>query len=183
MRALIVVDVQNDFVSGSLATARGAAVASSISTHLAETDYGFVVGTQDWHIAPEGHFAAPGEQPDYSTTWPVHCVAEEWGAQPHANLDAEQIQQWFRKGEYTAAYSGFEATCNGVGLAEALRERGVTQLDVCGIATDFCVRATVLDGLREGFAVRVLQDLCAPVDEEQGQAVLQELARAGAAIR
>ena len=186
-RALVVVDVQNDFVSGTLATDQGAQVAAGISELLtsAQNSYDLVVGTLDWHIDPAGHFAPEGQEPDFNETWPVHCVAEQWGSQPHENLRTEYVELWFHKGEYTAAYSGFEAHRVGEKtlLADALRERGITRIDVCGIATDFCVRATVLDGVQEGFEVTVLQNLCSPVSRANEQKVLDELAAAGAQIR
>lgn len=183
-RALLVVDVQNDFVEGSLATARGAEVATGISELLAaHHSYSYVCATQDWHIDPAGHFAPADEEPDYHTTWPVHCVAGQWGARAHKNLRTEFIEQWFHKGEYTAAYSGFEGASMGESLSRALRIRGIEHIDLCGIATDFCVKATALDGLQEGFGVTVLSELCSPVDEQASNSVLSELKSAGAKIQ
>ncbi|KAB3523119.1 isochorismatase family protein [Corynebacterium sp. zg254] len=196
--ALIVVDVQNDFVDGSLATGRGAAVASLITDHLRATTYGVVVGTKDWHIDPEGHFAPEGEEPDFVTTWPVHCVAGSRGAQPHANLDTDLIEQWFLKGEYTAAYSGFEAhrdpgvdtardgdaaSDQEVLLGEWLRSAGITDVVVCGIATEFCVRATALDACEQGFGVTVMRELCSPVNPDASEGVFHELSEAGARVQ
>ncbi|GAB3691944.1 nicotinamidase [Corynebacterium nasicanis] len=180
--ALLIVDVQNDFCpGGSLATQRGAEVAQLIGAHqdTQSARYAHTVATQDWHIDPGTHFSA---EPDYLDTWPVHCVAASEGAALHPGVRAPLIEAFFRKGEYSAAYSGFEGAADGVGLAEWLRERGVDKLDVVGIATDHCVRATVLDALEEGFEVRVLTDLCAPVDEARGEAALQELVAAGAQL-
>ncbi|AKK11735.1 isochorismatase family protein [Corynebacterium uterequi] len=179
---LIVVDVQNDFCHGSLATERGGAVASLISDHLAahRERYEHVVVTKDWHIDPGEHFSP---EPDYVDTWPVHCVAGSDGAALHDALADLRPDAVFTKGEYSAAYSGFEGSSNSVSLAAWLRERGVTDLVVCGIATDHCVRATAADGLREGFAVTVLTHLCAPVSEERGAQALKELAAAGAQVQ
>lgn len=185
--ATIVVDVQNDFVDGSLGTSRGAEVAEAITEYLRGLPEGhIVVGTQDWHIDPAGHFAPPGEEPDYQNTWPVHCVAESHGAQIHENLDASLVQEWFHKGEYEPAYSGFEAYRAGAAGAEALgdwlRARGVEQVTVVGIATDFCVRSTALDAVKAGFATTVIAALCSPVTDGGGMAALRELADAGVTI-
>lgn len=185
MRALIIVDVQNDFCpGGSLATARGTEVARLIANYLpselAESnDYAAVVATQDWHIDPGEHFS---EEPDYVDSWPVHCVAESRGAALHPALDEALIDAHFRKGQYEAAYSGFEGTFGDELLASWLHSRGIEELDVVGIATDHCVRATVLDGLKEGFSVRVLTGMCSAVDNKRGDAALDEMDEAGAEL-
>lgn len=185
-RALVIVDVQNDFCEGgSLAVAGGAAVAAAISDHVARrhTDYAVVVGTLDWHVDPGDHFA---EHPDFVSTWPAHCVAASDGARPHPNLDTARVEAWFTKGEHAAAYSGFEGATDvrseRVPLARWLQERGVTDLDVVGIATDHCVRATVLDGMRNGFYVRVLLDLTAGVAAATTRSALTQMAGAGAEL-
>ena len=179
-RALLVVDVQNDFCEGgSLAVAGGADVAAAISAHVRAhaADYAHVVATRDHHVDPGGHFA---EQPDYLETWPAHCVAGTGGAELHPSLDREPIEAVFDKGEYAAAYSGFEGrTTQGAGMAEWLRDHGVDEVDVCGLATDHCVRATALDSAREGFSTRVLTALCAGVTPETTAAALAEMAEAG----
>lgn len=180
--ALVIVDVQNDFCPGGpLATERGAEVAARIGEHQATrgADYSHIVATQDWHIAPGAHFS---DNPDFVDSWPVHCVAGSEGAALHDAVRADSIEACFRKGEYTAAYSGFEGSAGGTGLADWLKGHGVDKLDVVGIATDHCVRATALDALEAGFEVRVLTDLCAPVDEARGEAALQELVSAGAQL-
>ena len=185
MRALIVVDIQNDFCpGGSLGTARGAEVAAAVSTYLRQVPadtYATVVGTKDWHIDPAGHFAPDGEQPDFEETWPVHCVVGSDGAQSHPELDTSLVDAWFLKGEYTAAYSGFEGHLEGSEetLAAWLRDRGVTDVDVCGIATDFCVRATALDAVAEEFGVRALTDLCSPVTPGGGAVAFNQMAYVG----
>jgi nicotinamidase/pyrazinamidase len=176
-RALLVVDVQNDFCEGgSLAVAGGAAVAAAISEHVRSGGYAHVVATRDHHVDPGGHFA---EQPDYLETWPAHCVAGTGGAELHPSLDREPIEAVFDKGEYAAAYSGFEGRAGSVQLADWLRERGVDAVDVVGIATDHCVRATALDAVAAGFDTRVLLSLTAGVAEASTDAALDQLRTAG----
>lgn len=174
-RALIIVDVQNDFCEGgSLPVTGGAAVAAGVSAALADPGrpWRHVVATQDYHIDPGSHF---GE-------WPVHCVAETFGAQFHPALDTELIEAVFRKGAHAAAYSGFEGASGGIGLAAWLRLHDVTEVDVVGIATDYCVRATALDAVREGFDTTVLAGLTAGVAEETTRSALAELRTAGVAV-
>jgi len=199
--ALIIVDVQNDFVDGSLATERGAQAAEAISKHIAGLHrYDVIVGTKDWHIDPAGHFAPEGTEPDYQDTWPVHCVAGTTGAQSHPALATDQVEAWFHKGEYEPAYSGFEGHLADslaaaaeksaaaedhpkVLLAEWLRSRRVGQVTVVGIATDFCVRATALDAKAEGFDVTVIPRLCAPVSAAGEEATLAALLEAGVKVK
>jgi nicotinamidase/pyrazinamidase len=181
VRALLIVDVQNDFCEGgSLAVAGGAAVARAITAYLAGPagpDYAHVVATQDQHVAPGDHFAA---EPDFVHTWPPHCVAGTPGADFHPGLDTRPIEAVFRKGAYAAAYSGFEgADSNGTALADWLREHGVDSVDIAGIATDYCVRATAADAVRAGFATRVLVGLTAAVHPETGRTALAALAESG----
>lgn len=184
MKALIIVDVQNDFCAlGPLATADGDLAADSIRTLLeceeTMSDYAHVVATQDWHIEPGEHFS---DTPDFIDTWPPHCRAGTPGAALHPAVPLNHIEAFFLKGNYSAAYSGFEGYAEGVSLAQWLRERGVTEIDIVGIATDYCVRATALDGVREGFNVRILSYYCSPVDPNRGQAALDELQQAGASV-
>lgn len=188
-RALIVVDVQNDFCEGgSLAVAGGARVASDISEmlHLRSAGapeapvYAQLVATRDHHIAPGDHWS---REPDFRDSWPVHCKVGTDGEAFHPNLDPQPFDAIFLKGEYQAAYSGFEGrNTDGVALADWLRERGITAVDVCGLATDYCVRATALDAVREGFATRLLLDLCAGVAEESTSAALAEMDAAGVSV-
>ena len=174
--ALIIVDVQHDFCpGGALGTDRGNEVAEKISS--LQTEYDTVVATQDWHIDPGSHFA---ENPDFVDSWPVHCVADSYGAQMHEAIGP--VQAYFRKGEYTAAYSGFEGEADGVLLADWLREHAIDAIDIVGIATDHCVQATAADALKEGFSVRVLSEYCSPVDPDRGDAALAKLGKAGATI-
>jgi nicotinamidase/pyrazinamidase len=186
-RALLIIDVQNDFCEGgSLAVAGGASVAEAITEHISAHagDYSAIAGTRDWHIDPGEHFSA---HPDYATTWPVHCVAGTPGAASHPGLDTEPVEAWFTKGEYAAAYSGFDGATGGddgagTGLAEWLRQRGVTDVDVVGIATDHCVRATALDAVAAGFGTRVLLALTAGVAPDTTDAALVVLRDRGAEL-
>ena len=166
-RALIVVDVQNDFCEGgSLPVAGGIAAAGRIARYVAAGSGGadFTVATRDYHVDPGDHFATGPEGPDYAATWPVHCVAGTPGAEFHEAVAGLSFDAEFRKGAREAAYSGFQgATQEGAGLEDWLRERDVTEVDVVGIATDHCVRATALDAARGGFTVRVLLDKTAAV--------------------
>jgi nicotinamidase/pyrazinamidase len=182
-RALIIVDVQKDFCEGgSLAVTGGAAVAAGISQALRDPDapWDHVVATQDHHIDPGPHF---GDPPDFVDTWPVHCVAGTPGADFHAELDTDRIEAVFTKGEHAAAYSGFEGHAAGIGLAAWLRMRHVSHVDVVGIATDYCVRATALDANREGFTTTVLLDLTAGVAESTTDAALTDFSEAGITVR
>ncbi|MCZ2836842.1 isochorismatase family protein [Modestobacter sp. VKM Ac-2985] len=176
-RALVIVDVQNDFCEGgSLAVDGGTAVARAISAHAAATDYAHVVATRDHHVDPGGHFA---EQPDYLETWPAHCVVGTSGVELHSDLDRRPIEAVFDKGEYEAAYSGFEGSFDGQGLADWLRAHEVDAVDVVGIATDHCVRATALDAVGAGFSTRVLLHLTAGVSPATTDAALEQLRTAG----
>ena len=180
----MVVDVQNDFCEGgSLAVSGGAAVARGVTEYLRRHrgDYALVAATRDFHVDPGPHFAA---EPDFRDSWPVHCVAGTEGAELHPDLDRELVDEVFDKGRDTAAYSGFEArSASGRLLGERLREAGIEELDVAGIATDYCVQATVLDALKEGFRVRVLTDLCAGVAPATTEAARRAMEAAGATTR
>ncbi|MFF4643667.1 nicotinamidase [Streptomyces sp. NPDC001389] len=189
-RALIVVDVQNDFCEGgSLAVTGGADVAAAITELIGNATAGYrhVVATRDHHIDPGSHFARPPAEPDYENSWPVHCVAGTEGVGFHPNfapaVASGAVAAVFDKGAYEAAYSGFEGTDeNGEGLARWLRERDVDEVDVVGIATDHCVRATALDAAREGFTTRVLLDLTAAVAPHTTEKALEELRAAGVTL-
>lgn len=176
-RAVIVVDVQNDFCEGgSLAVAGGSDVAAAISARLAEGGYDHAVATRDRHIDPGPHFA---EQPDFVDSWPPHCVVGTPGAEFHPALDQDRIDAVFDKGEHAPAYSGFEGRCDGEPLAAWLRSRGVSKVEIIGIATDHCVRATALDSVREGFETTVRLDLTAGVSEDTTRAALDQFRVAG----
>ncbi|WP_248960479.1 nicotinamidase [Sphaerisporangium perillae] len=178
---LVIVDVQNDFCEGgSLAVGGGAEIAAAIGPYAAAEGYDHVVATRDYHVDPGDHFA---DRPDYVRTWPAHCVVGTTGADFHPALDTSAVEEVFSKGRHSAAYSGFEgASAEGTGLAEWLTSRGVEQVDVVGIATDHCVRATALDAAKNGFAVRVLLDLTAGVAPATTEAALSELRSAGVQI-
>jgi len=175
--ALIVVDVQNDFCEGgSLPVSGGAEVAAAISRHVAAAGYDHVVATRDHHVDPGDHFS---DQPDFVTSWPAHCRMGTPGASFHPDLDVAPIEAVFSKGAHAAAYSGFEGTDpNGRTLAEWLREHEVGAVEIVGIATDHCVRATALDAAREGFATTVLLDLTAGVAQATVDRALTDLAAA-----
>lgn len=211
--ALIVVDVQNDFCEGgSLAVTGGGATAAAISEFIEDhhTDYHAIVATQDWHVDPGTHFS---ETPDFVDSWPVHCVADTDGAEPHPEFETDRIEAWFRKGEFEAAYSGFEGVLapetstplgafeeesgdnagedteqagpeqaseaspdgQSLGLDDWLREHGIEAVDIVGIATDHCVRATALDAVDAGYETRVLVDLTAAVSPANVDEVLETL--------
>lgn len=184
--ALIVIDVQNDFCEGgSLAVNGGADVAYAIAEVLkrwheadpGEREYDHVIATRDHHIDPGGHFS---DHPDYVTSWPRHCVADSDGAAFHPNLDPQPFDAIFSKGEYSDGYSGFEGKSQeGRGLADWLRDHAVTSVDIVGIATDHCVRATALDASREGFDTTVRLDLTAGVASDTTQRALADMRAAG----
>lgn len=188
-RVLIVVDVQNDFCEGgSLAVTGGARAASEISAllhHWTRKDpkapaYDVVVATKDHHIDPGAHWS---KDPDYVDSWPEHCKVGTDGEAFHPNLDPQPFDAIFVKGEHAAAYSGFEGhTREGIGLAAWLQEHQVTHVDVCGIATDHCVRATALDAAANGFSTRVLLDLCAGVAPETTDSAIAEMRAAGVSV-
>jgi nicotinamidase/pyrazinamidase len=186
-RVLVIVDVQNDFCEGgSLAVTGGAEVARRIGAHVETLHdrYAAIVATADWHDDPGGHFS---DDPDFVDSWPAHCRVGTDGAlfHPAAEPAFEHVEAVFRKGHHSAAYSGFEGfTVEGdrrVGLADWLRDRAIEQVEVAGIATDHCVRATALDAADEGFETTVLLDLTAGVAPETTAAALADFARAGVA--
>jgi len=180
--ALIVVDVQRDFCEGgSLAVAGGAAVATGISKLLASeagATYRTTVATRDWHVDPGSHFALSGTVPDYRDTWPPHCIAGTAGAEWHPNLHLPGGTVVVSKGEHRAAFSGFEGHAVGnLPLADLLRTAGVESVDIVGIATSYCVRATALDAIRLGLRTRVLTGFVADVDPETTPATWAEIVR------
>jgi nicotinamidase/pyrazinamidase len=199
-RALIIVDVQNDFCEGgSLPVAGGADVAGAISeyvdAHHGEFDH--IVATQDWHIDPGAHFS---DTPDFKDSWPPHCVAGTRGAELHPDLDTEYIQAYFQKGQFTAAYSGFEGLLapedavptgdrqpgslpadadayapadDAIGLDDWLQSHDVEDVVVVGLATDYCVMATALDAVQAGYSVTVMRSLTAGIAENLDDAVAE----------
>ena len=187
--ALIVVDVQNDFCEGgSLAVNGGAQVAHDIAEVLHHwssqdpkaPDYAHVVATKDHHIDPGSHWS---KDPDFVDSWPVHCKVGTDGEAFHPNLDPQPFDAIFLKGERAAAYSGFEGrTTRGTGLADWLREREVTHVDVCGIATDYCVRQTALDAVANGFATTVITRLSAGISPATTKAAIEAMRDAGVTV-
>jgi nicotinamidase/pyrazinamidase len=177
---LIIIDVQNDFCEGgSLPVNGGAAVATAISTYVQDNRraYDHVVATRDFHLEPGDHFS---DEPDFVSTWPAHCVIGTPGADFHPNLELAPIETVFSKGEREAAYSGFEgAADDGTPLAEWLRKHEVDTVDIVGIATDHCVRATAVDAARSGFTTRVLLGMTAGVAEQTTERALEEMGAAG----
>lgn len=186
-KALVVIDVQRDFVEGgSLAVEGGLAVAHGIHdliTGITRGQYKKVVATKDWHNPQSDnnhHFA---EEPDFVDTWPAHCMANTDGAMYANGLDALHFDDEFHKGWDQPAYSGFQgisARNHTTSLHSYLSAYGMSEIDVVGIATDYCVKATVLDALDRGYVVRVYSDLTAAVGDQT--AALAELAEAGAII-
>jgi nicotinamidase/pyrazinamidase len=176
-RAVIVVDVQNDFCEGgSLAVTGGRLVARSIGPWLADQPVDHVVVTRDHHLDPGAHFA---EHPDFVDSWPRHCVVGSAGVELHADLDTSRVEAVFDKGEFAAAYSGFEGRSEGTDLATWLHERNVDELHIVGIATDYCVRATALDAIARGFSTTVVLPLTAGVAQSSVDSALDELEAAG----
>lgn len=187
-RALLIVDVQNDFTEGgALGVDGGAAVAAGISAYLAKHPerYDQVIASQDWHDGDNdngGHFAT-AEAPDFVTSWPVHCVAGTTGADYHPALDATAITVHVRKGQGKPDYSAFQGvTDDGTPLPQALDELGIDRLDVVGIATDYCVLASALDAKSSGRTVHVLSDLVAGVAAASSAAALEQLTADGITV-
>ena len=175
----MIVDVQNDFCDvpgASLPVSGGAALAGRISDHIRRSAglYTALVATRDWHIDPGDHFSS---EPDYAGTWPPHCRAGSGGADFHPDLETGSLAEIFSKGQFSASYTGFDGVAgDGAPLEDWLRSRRLEALDIVGIATDYCVRATVLDAARLGFTTRVLADLCVGVAPRSTEAALAEMA-------
>lgn len=187
--ALLIIDVQNDFCEGgSLACQGGAQVAQDVTNYLKSnaSKYDLVVASRDWHDAENsngGHFAMQGQEPDWVNSWPVHCVAGTQGAEYHPNLDSSLIDIHVQKGQGKPAYSLFEGTTpEGLPILEVLKESGVTSVDVCGIATDYCVRASALDARKLGLEVQVLSNLITGVAPDSSDAALRELVSSGCKV-
>lgn len=185
--AFLIVDMQNDFVEGgSIPVPGGKVLATQVARHIRHfaTEYAFVVATRDYHEDPADHFA---DEPDFVNSWPKHCVIGTPGASlcsPILNLARERIVQTVvDKGRHSAAYSGFEAAdARGHLLADVLKEARIDQIDIVGLATDYCVRATALDARKRDFQVRVLINLCGAVTPESGRRALEEMKAAGCQV-
>lgn len=193
--ALLIVDAQLDFAEGGALGVDGATAALRRTAEMIEEGvregsllqrYPMIVTTQDWHVDPGEHWS---DHPDFLTSWPVHCRAGSPGAALHPVIETalrgvhpDRLVH-VTKGEHEAAYSGFEGhDATGTPLADLLRARGITAVDVCGLALDHCVRATALDAIDEGLQVQLLLEQTAAVDPARGQAAVQELREAGARI-
>lgn len=188
-RALLIIDVQNDFCEGgSLAVEGGASVAAGITELLleAKNEYDVVIASRDWHDATNdngGHFAQGTAAPDFVNTWPVHCVAETFGAEYHSALQLDLIDFHIEKGQGKPAYSIFEGTTReGEEFSDLLDRLGVTHVDVVGLATDYCVLASALDSRKKGLSVRVLSNLIAGVSPETSNNALSRMANSGCEI-
>jgi nicotinamidase/pyrazinamidase len=188
-RALFVIDVQNDFCEGgALACQGGAQVAANITTYLksSKSDYDFVIASRDWHTPNSlngGHFPTQGNEPDFVNTWPLHCIAGEPGADYHPNLDASLIDIHIKKGQGQHGYSIFEGvTDSGENLHELIQRLEIAEVDVVGIATDYCVRASALDANNSGLQVRVITSLTAGVSAASTEAAIDELVDAGVRV-
>ncbi len=185
-RALLVIDVQNDFTEGgSLGVDGGAAVAAGITNHLKAHpgEYDVVFASRDWHTAGSDNGGHISPTPDFVDSWPAHCIAGTPGAEYHPALDRELLDVHVLKGQGVPAYSIFEGTTHdGRAFPEVLDAYGVRDVDVVGIATDYCVRASALDALAAGRGVRVLTDLVAGVAPASSAAALAELEAAGAVL-
>jgi nicotinamidase/pyrazinamidase len=179
-RALLIIDVQNDFCEGgALAVAGGAQVASKISQYLETAKYDLVVASRDWHNAGNtnsGHFAEAGSEPNYKTTWPVHCVADTEGANYHPNLSTSNIDVDIYKGQGQNGYSIFEGvTDSGQSFSDLLATHSIQEVDVVGIATDHCVLASATDAKKNGLKVRVISSLTAGVSAETTEAAIDRM--------
>jgi nicotinamidase/pyrazinamidase len=188
-KALFVIDVQNDFCEGgALACQGGAQVAANITAYLksSKSDYDFVIASRDWHTPNSlngGHFPTQGNEPDFVNTWPLHCIAGEPGADYHPNLDASLIDIHIKKGQGKPGYSIFDGiTDTGEKLQELIQRLGITEVDVVGIATDYCVRASALDANNFGLQVRVITSLTAGVSAASTEAAIDELVDAGVRV-
>ncbi|NMM99793.1 nicotinamidase [Bifidobacterium sp. DSM 109958] len=199
-KALIVVDVQPTFCEGGeLGVDGGNAVAERIAAYVTahRGEYAYIATTQDWHIEPGAHWS---DHPDFVDTWPVHGKAGTPNAQLHPAIQSLGIEHHFKKGQYAAAYSGFEgieddgdgiqsrdqvaaALAAGRTLAGALKTAGIEQVDVVGIAESHCVKETALDARKLGYPVTVFEDLTVPVSEELGAAARRQMADAGVTLR
>jgi len=182
--SLIVVDVQNDFCEGgALAVNGGLVAAQRIASHMQWThgDYDLIIASRDWHRDfgdNGGHFS---DEPDYKNTWPTHCVERTKGAQYCPLIPTELIDVHVRKGHGAPAYSAFEGAVGNTSLTlvQVLREASIDYVDVCGIATEFCVKATAIDAAQAGFSTCVIKDFCAGVSAEGVTDAFREMKEQG----
>ncbi len=187
--AILIIDVQNDFCEGgALACAGGAAVAKKITDYLKsdKSNYDYIIASRDWHTPGDlndGHFPADGVAPDFLKTWPLHCLAGTHGAEYHPNLDTSLIDIHIKKGQSANGYSIFDGTNeSGQSFAQLLSDLDIESVDVVGIATDYCVRASALDSLSHGLRVRVITFLTAGVSPQSTEAAIDEMVDAGVKV-
>lgn len=188
-RALLVIDVQNDFCEGgALACQGGASVAAKISSFIREhaSRYELVVASRDWHTpndSNEGHFPPEGSLPDYISTWPLHCIQETEGAEYHRNLDTNLVDVHVKKGQSSNGYSIFDGVADdGKSFAEVLKSYSISEVEVVGIATDYCVRASALDSVKQGLKVRVISSLTVGVSAASTEQAIDEMVDAGVEV-
>lgn len=188
-RALLVIDVQVDFCEGGALTCEGgAAVAKAITRHIQQNreHYDYVIASRDWHEPNSqngGHFPLPGQAPDFVSSWPLHCIAGEPGADYHPGLDSSLIDIHVKKGQDSHGYSIFDGVDDtGTPFPELIRNLGIKEVDVVGIATDYCVRASSLDAIHNGLQVRVITSLTAGVSPASTERAVDELIDAGVSV-
>jgi nicotinamidase/pyrazinamidase len=188
-KALLVIDVQNDFCEGgALACESGSSVAGKITSFLKvqKANYDFVIASRDWHTpgqSNDGHFAPFGTEPDFVSTWPIHCVADTFGAEYHPNLDQSLIDIHIKKGQGANGYSIFDGTDEqGVPFPDLLKSLKVSKVDVVGIATDYCVRASALDAVSRNLDVTVITSLTAGVSAASVENAIDEMVDAGITV-
>ena len=187
--AFLIIDVQNDFCEGgALACAGGAAVAKKITDYLKsdKSNYDYIIASRDWHTPGDlndGHFPVDGLAPDFTKTWPLHCLAGTHGAEYHPNLDTSLIDIHIKKGQSANGYSIFDGTNeSGQSFAQLLSDLEIESVDVVGIATDYCVRASALDSLSHGLRVSVITSLTAGVSPQSTEAAIDEMVDAGVKV-
>jgi nicotinamidase/pyrazinamidase len=188
-KALFIIDVQNDFCEGgALACAGGAQVAKDIGSYLRANPqgYDFVIASRDWHTPNDsnsGHFPKAGDEPDFTNTWPLHCIAGEPGADYHPNLEQSLIDIHLKKGQGQHGYSIFEGTTDsGERIQDLISRLGIESVDVVGIATDHCVLASSLDAKKFGLEVRVITSLTAGVGTVSTEAAIDQMVDAGVKV-
>ena len=195
MKALVIIDMQNDFIpGGSLAVPGGDEIVPVINELQKKFD--LVIATQDWHPSGHSSFAVshPGKM-EFETIklhgmdqvlWPVHCVQNSKGAEFHPELRSEKIEAIFRKGtnKDIDSYSGFydNAHLKSTGLAGYFEEKGVSSLYFCGLAADYCVYYSMIDALKEGFEAVLLEDATRPISEENFEKAKKAILHAGGKI-
>ena len=189
-RALLLIDMQVDFCEGgSLAVKGGDDLATRLALHLQDimnqrtfgsSKYAALIASRDAHIDPLEHFS---DKPDFQNTWPIHCKQGSPGFELHPTLRDLPFDACFDKGAYSAGYSAFEgSTEDGLSLADWLRLRGISQLDLAGIALEHCVKATALDALKLGFETNLLCDYCLAINPSKANMVYRRLSLAGAGL-